>query len=344
LPVWDISEQPIRDQFGYWHDVICDVFIPMTPKRSVPGVGFASGVEARPLGEINRTDVWSQAQQTLHGPREVARSDGEFYFVNLMVAGRCLVRQGDRESIASTGQLWVVDTSVPYFLDFDSPWRMFTFRVPHRLLSMRLLHPGQGTATPLDGGSGVGGLAATMMRSMWDLDEPDSVHTRAELEQSFASVVSAALGTRGGDERAQDAVRDALRADVLRFVAANLADPGLSIAAVCRRFAISPRLLHRLFEEHEHTFAQTVRTMRLERCARLLADPLDRSTVTDIALRHGFTDSASFSRAFRRHFGIAPREMRERGRRRIISSPSGYSGGTERSSTMRPSFHCAVVL
>jgi AraC family transcriptional regulator, positive regulator of tynA and feaB len=310
MPVWNIAEQPIQDQFGYWHDVICDVFIPMTPKRSLPGVGFASGVEARPLGEVNRTEVWSQPQQTLHGSREVELSGGEFYFVNLMVAGRCRVQQGDRESVASPGQLWVVDTRVPYFLDFDSQWRMFTFRVPHKLLSSRLSNPGQGTAMPINGGSGVGGLAAAMMRSMWKLEEPDSVHVRAELEQSLATVVSAALGARDRDEPAQDA----LRADVLRFVAAHLGDPGLSVTAACRRFAISPRLLHRLFEGQEHTFAETVRTMRLKQCARLLADPLNRSTITDIALRHGFTDSASFSRAFRRNFGVAPREMREQSR------------------------------
>jgi AraC-like DNA-binding protein len=207
--------------------------------------------------------------------------------------------------------LWVVDTTVPYILDFDSRWRMFTYRVPHKLLSPRLSTPKQGTALPIDGGSGVGGLAAAMMRSMWKLEEPDSVHVRAELEQSFATVVSAALGERDRTEPAQDA----LRADVLRFVTANLGEPGLSVAAVCRRFAISPRLLHRLFQRQEHTFAETVRTMRLEQSARLLADPLNRSTITDLALRHGFTDSASFSRAFRRNFGIAPREMREQSRR-----------------------------
>jgi AraC-like DNA-binding protein len=310
LPVWNIAEQPIQDQFAYWHDVICDVFIPMTPRRSIPSVGFAGSVEARALGEVNRTDVWSQAQQTLHGPREVELSGGEFYFVNLMVAGHCRVQQGDRTSVVSPGQLWVVDTTVPYFLDFDSQWRMFTFRVPHKLLSSRLSNPGQGTAMPIDGGSGIGGLAAAMMRSMWKLEEPDSAQVRVELEQSFAAVVSAALGAGDRGEPA----RHALRADVLRFVTANLGDPGLSVVGVCRRFAISPRLLHRLFEGQEHTFAETVRTMRLEQCARLLADPLNRSTVTDIAVRYGFTDSASFSRAFRRSFGIAPREMREQSR------------------------------
>lgn len=310
MPVWNIAEQPIHDQFGYWHDVICDVFIPMTPKKSAPGAGFASGVEARPLGDVRRTIVWSQAQRTLHGPREVELSGGDFYFVNLMVDGRCRIQQNGRDSVAEPGRLWVVDTTEPYYLDFDSAWRMITFRVPHGSLSGRLADPRQGTALPIDAGSGIGGLAAAMMRSLWELEEPDSAQARAELEQSFAAVVSAALGTR--DRGAS--VRDALRAEVLRFVAANLGDPGLSVVTVCRRFAISPRLLHRLFEGRERTFADTVRTMRLERCARLLADPRDRSTITAIALRCGFTDSASFSRAFRRHFGITPSDMRERSR------------------------------
>jgi len=69
---------------------------------------------------------------------------------------------------------------------------------------------------------------------------------------------------------------------------------------------ISPRLLHRLFEGQERTFAQTVRTMRLEQCARLLADPLDRSTITDIALRHGFTDSASYPEALAQDLFVRP--------------------------------------
>lgn len=310
MPVWNIAEQPVHDQFGYWREVICDVFIPMTPKKSAPSTGFASGVEARTLGDVSRTMVWSQAQRTVHGPREVELSGGDFYFVNLMVEGRCLVQQSGRESVAAPGQLWVVDTTLPYYLDFDSPWRMITFRVPHGSLSVRLAHPRQGTAMPIDAGSGIGGLAAAMMRSLWELEEPDSAQVRAELEQSFTAVVSAALGARDRGE----SVRDALRAEVLRFVAANLGDPGLSVVSVCRRFAISPRLLHRLFERQERTFAETVRTMRLERCGRLLTDPQDRSTITGIALRCGFTDSASFSRAFRRKFGIAPREMRERSR------------------------------
>lgn len=80
------------------------------------------------------------------------------------------------------------------------------------------------------------------------------------------------------------------------------------MATVCRRFAISPRLLHKLLERGERTFAETVRTERLRRSAHLLADPHRTETVTEIALRNGFTDPASFSRAFRRIFGVPPRD------------------------------------
>ncbi|MFD5389744.1 helix-turn-helix transcriptional regulator, partial [Streptomyces sp. NPDC127074] len=106
-------------------------------------------------------------------------------------------------------------------------------------------------------------------------------------------------------------VRAGTRTAILQFLAANLGDPSLSVTTVCRSFAISPRLLHRLFEEEDRTFADTVRSMRLERCARVLTDPRETATITEIAARHGYTDPASFSRAFRRRFGISPTEMRE---------------------------------
>jgi AraC-like DNA-binding protein len=109
-------------------------------------------------------------------------------------------------------------------------------------------------------------------------------------------------------------VHDGTRAAVVRFLMANLHDPGLSVATVCRRFAISPRLLHTLFADQEQSFAETVRSMRLDRCARLLSDPRTTGTITDIAARHGYADPAAFSRSFRRRFGMTPREMRARGR------------------------------
>jgi len=104
--------------------------------------------------------------------------------------------------------------------------------------------------------------------------------------------------------------RTALRAAVVQHVRDHLTDRDLSVATVCRRFAISPRTLHNVFAGSEDSFAATVRAQRLDSCADLLADPQVSRTITAIAAAHGFDDPTSFSRAFRRRFGTSPRDVR----------------------------------
>ncbi|MGD9532109.1 MAG: helix-turn-helix domain-containing protein [Pseudonocardia sp.] len=305
MPVWDIARRPPGEQFGYWREVICQAFVPLDPAPNAETPDFASRVETRQLGAVNRAEIRSRRQRTAHGPREVRRGEAAYYFVNLQLAGRCRVRQGRAESVVEPGGFTVVDTTEPYWFDFPQDWRMLSFRVPHATLAARLPDPLHGTGRAIGGAGGLGGVVTSLMRALWELDEPAGA---VELEESLASVVALALG---GVADAAPAPRAATRAAVLRHVAAHLGDPRLSVGSVCRRFAISSRQLHRLFADQERSFAATVRAMRLERCARLIADPATTASITEIGARHGFADPASFSRAFRRHFGTPPREVRQ---------------------------------
>ncbi|MFC4951250.1 helix-turn-helix domain-containing protein [Pseudonocardia sp. GCM10023141] len=316
MAMWDITERPAQEQFDFWREVICQAFVPLAPTRTSAGEpGFAARVETRTLGSINRADIRSQPQLTSHGPREVSRSQGAFYFVNLQLAGRCAVRNGGTESVVAPGQFTVLDTTEPYYLGFDTEWRMLSYRIPHEQLSRRLPDPGRGTGHPVDGAAGLGGVVTALMRSLWELDDGTATSALIELEQSFAAVVAVALGgeqQRDPRHRDQRALHDGTRAAILRHVDAHLGDPALSVASVCRAFSISPRLLHTLFETQEQSFAETVRALRLDRCARMLADPRQTATITEVAARNGYPDPAAFSRAFRRRFGTAPSELRPR--------------------------------
>lgn len=50
---------------------------------------------------------------------------------------------------------------------------------------------------------------------------------------------------------------------------------------------------------------------RLDRAHAMLADPGQRHRrVLEIALDSGFDDVSAFSRAFRRHFGLTPSDVR----------------------------------
>jgi AraC-like DNA-binding protein len=307
VAVWDVTRLPERDQFDYWHEVICQAFVPLTPRREGSGPGFAAKVETRRLTEVNRARIFSQPQATHHGPREVAATEGEFYFVNLQLAGRCRTRQGGEESVVEPGQFVVVDTTEPYHFDFDTEWQMLSFRIPHQQLRSRLAGRRPRTGMSLDG-TGAGGAVTALMTALWQVDEATARTTLRDLEQALASAVAAATAAPA---TSADAIgRTALRAAVMQHVRDHLTDRTLSVATVCRRFAISPRTLHNVFAGSEDSFAATVRAQRLDSCADLLAEPQVSRTITDIAAAHGFDDPTSFSRAFRRRFGTSPRDVR----------------------------------
>jgi AraC family transcriptional activator of tynA and feaB len=306
VAVWDVTQLPEPDQFAYWHEVICQAFVPLTPRRERSRTGFAARVETRPLAEVNRARIFSQPQATLHGPREVAATDGAYYFVNLQLAGRCLTRQGPEESLVRPGQFVVVDTTRPFYFDFDAEWQMLSFRVPHQQLRSRLAGRAPRLGVGLDGASGAGRAVTALMTALWHVAEDTDRMSLRDLEQSFASAVTAAVAA--GEPLTLD--RTALRAAVLQYVRDHLTDRTLSVTTVSRRFAVSPRTLHNAFAGADDSFAATVRAMRLDSCAALLADPAVRRTVTDIAAAHGFDDPTSFSRAFRRRHDRSPREVR----------------------------------
>lgn len=308
MGVWDIAALPEREQFGYWHEVICQAFVPLTPHRTTGDEGFAAKVETRPLAGLNRARLRSQPQRTDHGPREVARTDGSWYFVNLQLAGRCVTTVRGRTTVVGPGEFVVVDTAEPYFFHLDRSWQMLSFRVPHDDLDARLgsRRLELGRSFP---GAGAGAAVTSLMTALWSVDA--EVPAAGELAESFTTAV-AAVTASGGGPLAEDTTRRTAvsRAAILAHVERHLGDRDLTVTGVCRRFAISPRTLHNLFADAEESFAATVRRLRLERCASVLADPSSTATVTAVAGAHGFDDPTSFSRAFRRRFGVSPREMR----------------------------------
>jgi len=303
MAVWDVATRPAPEQFGYWREVICEAFVPLTPSRLGDAGSFRSLVETRPLAHVVRARIASQPQRTLHGPREVARTDGAYLFVNLQTAGTCAVEQAGRHALIRSGQFTVVDTAEPYHFNFDLPWGMVSYRIPHGLLGGRLDAVRRLTAGCFDA-RGAGGVVAAVMSSMWDLDKTLGA---PEVELALVSAVSAVAGEQAG---APTDRRAALRTRIEQQVDADLCDPSLGVATVSRRLGISPRTLHTVVSSGGETFAAMVRRRRLERAAMLLAGAGLGLTITQIAASVGFDGPSSFSRAFRREFGRSPTDVR----------------------------------
>ncbi len=92
---------------------------------------------------------------------------------------------------------------------------------------------------------------------------------------------------------------------------AHLADP-LDLETLARVACLSSCHFHRVFRGLTgEGVGEHLRRLRLERGALLLRH--SPREVTEVALAVGYESPAAFSRAFERHFGVAPSAWRERG-------------------------------
>lgn len=103
-------------------------------------------------------------------------------------------------------------------------------------------------------------------------------------------------------------IGDSHFASACRLIEARREDAGLTADAVARAIGCSRASLYRLFEQRGLSVADHIRAVRLNHARTLLRDP--RLGIGDIALRCGYEDLSAFGKAFRRRFGMTPRDWR----------------------------------
>ncbi|HYF94641.1 MAG TPA: AraC family transcriptional regulator [Symbiobacteriaceae bacterium] len=111
-------------------------------------------------------------------------------------------------------------------------------------------------------------------------------------------------------------IRDPIR-NACAYIEAHLTDE-IGFADVARAVAFSPYYFHRLFQGAVgESITEHIRRRRLtEAAAQLTAG---RLRIIDIAVTYRFESQASFTKAFRRMYGITPGAYRRKGVHRIMT-------------------------
>lgn len=146
-------------------------------------------------------------------------------------------------------------------------------------------------------------IAIEMIRSF-----PSAAADSAPLYATILRDLTANAMRRAGASQPTDQL--SLLASAKEYVAAQT--PGtLSVAGITAALGISRSVLYRLFERDGGLLAYD-RMRRLRAAHRAMCNPLNTSTVSEIAARYGFRDQAALLRSFRKAFGYAPSELRQR--------------------------------
>lgn len=267
------------------------------------------------LGPLSICSVDSNATTVERTPRLASDPIDRYLFVGLQRAGTSMVVQGDREAVLQPGDLAVYDTRRPYTLLNGDGIHQHYFRVPIDVLAL----PGRAleevTAVRLDGRRPLARATAGYLGHLADTIGDITASEAAQAAAPTIGLVRALLTAQlMGSELSRHHLDDSLQTRVLDYIRVNLADPDLSARRIAVAHHISVRHLYRLMGKSGIVLGDWIRERRLEQCRDALADPTNRATLTEVAARWGFCDPTQFGRAFKRAYGMTPREWRQRNR------------------------------
>lgn len=306
-----VSTVLARD-FSAFRTAVSESFVPLQVTSDHPDP-FRGLIRAANVDEVHVSEVRATDHVVERTPELIARGDRSSFKLSLMLAGRGLLIQDNREAVLQPGDLAVYDTNRPYSLVFDEEFRTMVVMFPKHLIDLPSDVVGQLTAVRMSGTEGLGALVVPYLTQLAGHLEQLQGSAGVRLTHSALDLVTTLFARELDLDREGGDPHQALMQRIRAYIDEHLASTELGPASIAAAHFISTRHLHGLFQSQGTTVSTWIRTRRLERCRRDLMNPLyaDRP-VAAIAARWGFVDAAHFSRAFKTAYGQAPSELRAR--------------------------------
>lgn len=267
----------------------------------------------RDLNTVNLIELACSKAGIQRTAKQIRQSDPGYYSIVLPVRGRVQLAQAERHAELGPADLALYTSSHPLHVRLDPGTTLLRAHLPRTALPL----PGRKldglVATPLPSRSGLGSVLSTFYAQLTSDNTPYSMADMTRLSAVAADLTTAVLAHHLDTDMPGQARETVLLPQIQTFIRRNLDDPELSPGSIAAAHHISVSYLHRLFQEQELTVAAWIRRRRLDRAGRDLADAALREvSIHRIAARWGFTDHATFTRAFSSAYGVPPREYRRR--------------------------------
>jgi AraC-like DNA-binding protein len=318
------------DRLDFWREVVCRTIagveaMALVPRRPYSGLIRTQSIPLAHLPNFDLIQVEADAQFVARTKRLIDQTEGAWLLM-IQEEGVCEVGQGDRKMKLSPGDIGFLDTSRPYEVTFPRSFRQSILKMPTALFHDIAPRGDDLAGAALPGGQALTAIARhnlLMLKHGATAIEPIFLPAAANCAIDHLSLAMRA--TRQSEARmiSGNSVADHVaRADA--YIAAHLHDSQLSVEQVAGSVGISSGHLQQLYRlARNASVAQSILDRRLANSRRELADPsLAEQTVTEIAFRWGFAESSSFSRAFRRTYGMSPRQYRQVSRTASAAKPA----------------------
>ena len=304
----DLDALPRVERLDRWREALEPVFeIVLEPAEN--GAAFSGAIAMAHLGDALISEVQSGPQLFDRSRAHARRSGLDHFMVQTFKHGSHDGACGDSPVHRGQGDVWILDLGRETRTE-ASHFANVTLIIPRDRV-LPLLKGGEVHGATLRHGSASARLIASHLETLAGAaPELTLAEATAAVDAAALMIAGAWSSLREAPPEVGAAVRATARRAVCDHIDRHLMDERLSPESLRRQFRMSRATLYRLFED-EDGVAAYILGRRLDRCRALLAaDVTGGRTIGEIAFGHGFASDAHFSRAFRRRFGMTPRDVR----------------------------------
>jgi acetamidase/formamidase/AraC-like DNA-binding protein len=305
------------DRPAAWCDVLAAVGLQPASGSSVHDGHATASHRNAPGVALTRVAAGAQAITALNQPNE------DLPIALLPIEDGTVLKTNDGPRIVAAGHLLLLPRSGNWSVLFQRDMRAIVLSVTSDALHGRIAGKLKRSAPEVITAMGLGTvfcrLLETSARTLETLNDAEWTAVAQSLVDLLLTLVHQQPAP--SPDAGNSATQAAILHRICQTIERRLDDAELSPARVAQSEGISERYLQKLFEAVGDNFSHYIRERRLQRAFADLSNPLEaHHSISEIAYRCGFADSAHFSRSFRQRFGTSPREFRQQ--------KSGESTGT----------------
>jgi AraC-like DNA-binding protein len=248
--------------------------------------------------------------------RLIRACDPQCYRIYLSVNGGVRMEQADSQIPFHARDIALYDLSRPWQTTHTTgpvPMQVVMLTFPRALVPIArdTVRPLVGTAMPrkLPGRRLIAQFLIGLTDPAATVDPADDPGLADVLRECAVGLIRQRLGQPNGiTPRTRQLLHIARIRDIIRQ---HLGDPALDPDRIAKAAHISPRYLHRIFQDAELTPMQLLKRLRLQECRRSLQDPaLTIMPIKEVMRAYGYVRLDQFARDFKQLFGVSAKQVR----------------------------------